>query len=127
MDFLFKIWPYIEKFGPPFLAFIALITWLSLNFYLIECKNLLLLERYINNHGSTRGFYRRPFPVTGLVTLIYAFKPTSTFDKNLLKYKRFREQLENIQKFRKAYKLIFPILIILALVGITINELVIDK
>ena len=122
LNTLHEIWPYVEKIGVPILAFITGVSFFSLNSYWRTCANLRQLEKYIVANKSVKGYSKKSLPSVGLFDIIYSFKPISKFQAEFLDYKIFQELLNTIITFRKFYKIAFPIIIILAIIGITINE-----
>jgi hypothetical protein len=126
-SYLREIWPYIESIGIPILAIIGGISFFSLNFYWRTCYNLRNLEEHIKRNKTSGGFIEKTFPAVGLRDIFYGFKPISKFDEGYFKIEAFQESLGYMIAFRKFYRIVFPIVISLAAIGITINELVIDK
>jgi len=126
-SFLREIWPYVERIGIPILAIVGGISFISLNFYWRTCYNLRKLEEHIKRNKTTKGFIEKTFPAVGLQDIFYGFKTVSKFDEYSLKTEAFQESLGYIIAFRKFYRIIFPVVISLVVIGITINEIVIDK
>ena len=127
MDKLNTFWDFIENIGVPILALIGGLSFFSINFYLRECHCLRKMEEYIQNNKNLIGFKNQSFPIIWFEDVVYSFKRTSDFDPNHLKFRPFQEQLSTIKAFRKFYKIVFPIVITLAIIGMAINGLVIDK
>lgn len=127
MKYLNEIWPWVEKIGIPILAIIGLLTFGSLNSYWRTISELRRLERYIIQNNTAKGFKEKSFPVVGLIDIIFGFFPISKFDNRLTKFKLGVEQIESVKMFRKYYRIMFPLVIGLATVGIFINEILIDK
>lgn len=127
MKFLFEIWPWVEKIGIPILAGVAILTFGSLNFYWRTISELKRLEKYIIQKQTTKGFKSKTLPLVGPLDIIFGFLPISKFDKRLSEYQIGLEHINSIKMFRKNYRILFPLVIGLATIGITINELIIDK
>ncbi len=126
-DLLIEIWPFMETKGVSILAFIGGISYISLFFYWQICSNMRRLEKYIKKENTTKGYKEKAFPFVSLFDVFYSFKPISKFDKELMGYRRFNETFDVVKAFRKYYSIVFPIVISLAIIGITINECIIDK
>lgn len=127
MNNLDTFWGFIENIGVPILAIIGGLSFFSINFYLRECHYLRKMEEHLQNNKNLIGFKNQFFPVIWFDDVFYSFKRTSNFDPNHLKFRPFQEQLNTVKAFRKFYKIVFPIVITLAIIGIAINELIIDK
>jgi hypothetical protein len=118
---------YIENIGVPILAIIGGLSFFSLNFYVRDIKNLRLMDEYIKKNKNLKGFKYRSFPFVGLEDIFYSFKKKKKFPSLNFEIKKFNDQIQVIRDYRKYYMYAFPIVITLAAVGISINELVIDK
>lgn len=127
MDTLREIWPYVETAGPVILAFALGIPFLSLNIYLHTCSLLRAMEKHLNRKHTLEGYTEEQHPVTGLFDIIYGFKPISKFNKEHLEYPEFNDLFRGMIGFRKMYRIVFPLIIGLAAIGIAINEYVIDQ
>lgn len=127
MDTLGEIWPYIEKAGPVILAFAFGISFMSLNIYLQSCCQLRAMEKHLKRKNTLDGYTEEHLPTVGLFDIVYGFKPISKFNKEHLEYPQFKDMLTGIIGFRKMYRIVFPLLIGLAVIGISINEYVIDQ
>ena len=84
------------------------------------------METYIKENKSLKGFNYQIMPFIGPNALYYAFKSLSNFDEKYMRIPKFKEQVESIRAYRKTYSIIFPLVICLAIIGITINEAIID-
>lgn len=127
MDTLREIWPYVEVVGPAVLALLIGISFFSLNVYLRSCSTLRAMEKYLDRNNTLSGFIEKPVPSIGLFDLFYAFKPISKLKKAHLQHPEFKSYVDGIKGFRKIYRIVFPLLITLAAIGIGINECIIDK
>lgn len=56
----------------------------------------------------------------------YIFTVLPDMGSPYYEHEKFNAQINIIKGFRKVYKIVFPLIIGLAIVGISINELVID-
>ena len=127
MEKLTEIWPFVETFGIPILAFFGLLTFVSLNFYWRTISDLRRLENYIDKKGTVKGFLRKSFPIVSPLDIVFGFMPLSRFSENLTKFSIGREYLDTVRIFRKYYRVLFPTIIGIAAIGIAINERNIDK
>ncbi|MAC94326.1 MAG: hypothetical protein CMC96_02370 [Flavobacteriales bacterium] len=118
---------YIENFGVPILAVIGGLSFFSLNFYIRDIKNLRLMDEYIKKNKNLRGFKYRTFPIVGLKDFLYSFKNLKNFNEINFTIPKFSDQVQVVRDYRKYYSIVFPILVSIAIIGIAINELVIDK
>jgi len=125
MDFLFEIWPYVEKIGIPLLMVPFGFAFLSLNLYFRDCKILYLMERDIKFHGTLIGKNYSAMQIIGLDAIYYGFKSLS-YSQEYLKYRRFKSQIETIRGYRKLYAILFPTIIIISTIGVLINEWIIE-
>jgi small-conductance mechanosensitive channel len=124
---MIEYWTYIEKFGVPVLAFLGVVLWGSLFFYLQDCKVLKLMETEIKNKNSLIHFNKPTFIFVGISDIFYSFKNISSIEKSYFTHKKFQEQISVIKSYRKIYSYAFPIIILIVTIGILINEIIIDK
>ena len=97
METLNEIWPYVENIGIPILAAIGGITFFSINYYFRDCKNLYLMETYIKENKSLKGFNYQIMPLIGPNALYYSFKSLSNFDEKYMRIPKFKKQVESIR------------------------------
>lgn len=102
-------------------------TFGSLNFYWRTISETRRLEKHIIRKNSTKGFKSKTLPFVGPIDIVFGFLPISKFDKRLSEYKLGIEHIDSIKIFRQYYRILFPLILGLATIGISINELVIDK
>ncbi len=127
MEFLKDYWYIVENVGVPILAFIGGISFFSLNFYAIECMELSEMKTLLKRNGNLKNYKSKGY-LSGLfnpISIFYIFTFLPDTDSPFYENKKFNEQARTIKAFRKYYKIVFPIVIILATIGIALNETVI--
>ena len=122
-----NIWYYVENLGVPILAIFGLLTYGSFMFYLIDLKNLRRMENQLSSQGSLTNFKYHHFTFIGLNEIFNAFRRISAIESAYLEDTKIKRQVAIVRGYRKFYKIAIPTIIGLATIGITINELIIDK
>lgn len=128
MEFLKEYWDVVEKVGVPILAIIGGLSFFSINFYAVECMELSEMKTILKSKGNLNKYKpKNSFDVMlkpYSIFYIFTFLPNS--DSPFLNNEKFAEQVRTIKAYRKFYKIVFPIVIILAAIGITLNETVMN-
>lgn len=65
-SFLKEIWPTVEQYGPPCLAFVGGLTIFSVNYYWKSCHSLRKMEEFIKENNTIRGYKDCSIPFIGL-------------------------------------------------------------
>ena len=124
-EFLVEIWPYIENIGLPILAIIGGISFFSINFYFQGISELRHMDEYFSKKKTIKGFKSKNIYFIGVFDIIYCFRNLNKLDFDLVKFKRVKAQISYVKMYRNYYKYAFPIIILLIVIGVIINETII--
>lgn len=130
MEFLKEYWYVVENIGVPILIFVGIVTLFSINFYALECMELTDMKKEINKRGNLKLYKDKTNYVSrGLfnpLCIFYIFYFLPNKDTKYYENTIFVKKVNTIRGYRKFYKIVLPIILILAIVGITLNETVMN-
>jgi len=127
METLIENWGLVESFGPPIIAVLVVIIFFSSIFYALECKNMSEMEKELKSKGNLDSFEYPDFNFTDPFLMFYIFKFIPNSSSILFKEPEFKAQVNTIKTFRKFYKIIIPIIVLITAIGIVINGTVVSK
>lgn len=122
-----EIWPFVETFILPALVIIGLLTFISFRFYLVDIKNLRMMEGHLKSKGNLRSFKYQSFISLWPIDFYYGFYKLVKIDTAHLKIQKFGEQVKLIRAYRSYYRIVVLGILLLAIIGIAINEIIIDR
>ncbi|WP_417590428.1 hypothetical protein [Owenweeksia hongkongensis] len=85
------------------------------------------MERQLKHKGTLKTYNYQAFTRIGISDIFSAFRDLSQIDPDFLKYNKFNEQVALIKSYRQFYRIAIPTILVLATIGIAINELIKDK